>query len=99
MGTHQWPISQQYTLNHNLTMPVKPSDLQVGAIYATPVKKGSARQYRKIDEIKNGRVLYSSCGEIALREWRRPHTLSNPPLIDTFCKAVESLHLSAPSNS
>lgn len=77
-------------------MTVQPSELKVGAIYVTPAKKGSARQYRRIDEIKNGRVFYSSCGEIALREWKRPHTLSNPPLIDTFCKAVESLHLPAP---
>jgi len=78
-------------------MPIQPNELQIGAIYITPPKKGSSRQLRRIDDIKDGRVHYSSSGENAPHAWRRGHNLTNPPLIATFCKDVASVHLAAPS--
>lgn len=73
-------------------MPIQPSDLQIGAIYITKTD-----QLRRIDKIENGRVHYSTSGNNAPHDWAGGPTKSNPPLIATFCKAVVSVYLAAPS--
>lgn len=69
-------------------MPIDPSELKESAIYIT-----ESDQLRKIIKIEGGKVHYLTSGNNAPHDWAGGPTKSNPPTIETFCKAVKERYL------
>lgn len=66
-------------------MPINPSDVVVGGIYAT----ANNQERRVIEVTPTGHVHYESRGGNVKGPWSYGPTKANPPTLETFTSACE----------